>query len=377
MADILDYITWRGDITFDYSPFNEVDSLIFSQLSYLDFTNIIPENIKTKITVWQTWELFRESGKSGIPGILFNKKTQVLLPALANTKRFKDVNLSGFKRTIDEKKETQFQALTLSNIGKKRFAVVFTGTDDTLTGWKEDFNMSFIEAVPAQLQAVKYLKESADFFNGNIIICGHSKGGNLASYSAAFSEPKIRKRIERIYNNDGPGFTKKNLENGAFNETAEKTLHFIPSSSIVGTLLYSKEKPVIISSTENQIRQHDPFSWKIKCCSFEQEKSFSPEAELFDRTLKAWLHSRNETETKEFVTAFFNMLTSSGALTVTELFQELKENPPKFLLYIAKLDSKIKKPVHQAFKELFKIAGKILPKEIPNMFNIKDNEVNL
>ena len=377
MADILDYIAWRGDITFDYSPFNEVDSLIFSQLAYLDFSNIIPESIKNKITLSQAWELFRESGKSGIPGILFNKKTQVLLPLLANTVRFKNLELSGFRSEINEKEEIQFLALTVRNIGKKKTAIVFTGTDDTLTGWKEDFNMAYMDSVPAQKHAVEYLESAASSFSGNFIICGHSKGGNLASYSAAFSNPKTRKRIEIIYNNDGPGFTKKVLAKGAFSETSVKTRHFIPQASIVGTLLYSKEKARIIESSENQLRQHDPFSWLVKGCHFISAKDFSAEALMFDKTLKEWLLCRDENETKEFVTAFFNMLSSTGATTVTELFSELKDNPPKFLLYIAKLDSKIKRPLHQALKELFKIAGKILPKEIPGLLNIKDNEVNV
>ena len=271
----------------------------------------------------------------------------------------------------------QFQAMTLTNIGKKKTGVVFTGTDDTLTGWKEDFNMSFLDAVPAQIHAVNYLETAADVFGGSILVMGHSKGGNLASYSAAFCDNKTRKRIETIYNNDGPGFTQKVLAQGAFEDTAPKIRHFIPQASIVGTLLFSIEKPVIIASTGNQIRQHDPFSWEIKGTRFVTAKEFSSEAIMFDKTLKKWLLSRNETETKEFVSSLFNMLTASGSTTVTELFSELKENPGKFLLYIAKLNSKIKKPIQQAIWELFKTAGKIVPKEIPGLLNIKDNEVNL
>jgi hypothetical protein len=173
MADLFDYMAWRGDISFDYSPFNEVDSLIFSQLSYLDFTNIIPESFKNKITVSETWELFRESGKSGIPGVLFNKKNQALLPVMANTLRYKNVYLSGWKSEIDDRKDLQFKAMTLTNIGKKKIAVVFTGTDDTITGWKEDFNMSFLDAVPAQLHAVDYLETASGFLNGSILVMGH------------------------------------------------------------------------------------------------------------------------------------------------------------------------------------------------------------
>jgi hypothetical protein len=165
------------------------------------------------------------------------------------------------------------------------------------------------------------------------------------------------------------------LDTGAFEDSVSKTRHFVPQASIVGTLLFSNVKPVIIASTANQIRQHDPFTWEIKGTNFVTAKEFSSEAVMFDKTLKKWLLSRNETETKEFVTSLFNMITSSGSTTVTELFAEMKENPGKFLLYIAKLDSKIKKPIQQAIWDLFKTAGKIVPKEISGLLNIKENEV--
>lgn len=34
MSNILDYIKWRGDLTIQNDPFNEIDSLILSRFSY-------------------------------------------------------------------------------------------------------------------------------------------------------------------------------------------------------------------------------------------------------------------------------------------------------------------------------------------------------
>ena len=42
MANLLDYLDWRGDLTLDKSPFNEVDNLILAELSFVDFKDIVP-----------------------------------------------------------------------------------------------------------------------------------------------------------------------------------------------------------------------------------------------------------------------------------------------------------------------------------------------
>ena len=51
MQNILDYIDWRGDISFETDGFNEVDNLIFSVLSYLEFDNIVPKGIEYSISL--------------------------------------------------------------------------------------------------------------------------------------------------------------------------------------------------------------------------------------------------------------------------------------------------------------------------------------
>ena len=41
MTTIFDYVDWRGDLTFAQSELNEVDALILSMISYVDFDEII------------------------------------------------------------------------------------------------------------------------------------------------------------------------------------------------------------------------------------------------------------------------------------------------------------------------------------------------
>ena len=42
MANLMDYLDWRGDLTLEISPFNEVDALILAELSFVDFDGIVP-----------------------------------------------------------------------------------------------------------------------------------------------------------------------------------------------------------------------------------------------------------------------------------------------------------------------------------------------
>lgn len=40
MANINDYLQWRGELTLDQSPLNEVDKMILSRFSYIPFRKI-------------------------------------------------------------------------------------------------------------------------------------------------------------------------------------------------------------------------------------------------------------------------------------------------------------------------------------------------
>ncbi|MDY5884154.1 MAG: hypothetical protein SPJ65_12665 [Roseburia sp.] len=65
MANIMDYLEWRGDLSFEADSFNEIDNLILSQLVYVEFAGIVP-GIKEagSITLKAASELFlKKTGK--------------------------------------------------------------------------------------------------------------------------------------------------------------------------------------------------------------------------------------------------------------------------------------------------------------------------
>ena len=207
MANILDYLKWRGDISITASPFNAVDSLILSVLSYIPFEEIITEHPlksnKIEISITEAAELF--SKKTVDEKKIRSEKDVELFQALAKAPRFADLPLSFYINRTDLEEEKQFSAITISLPDSTSF-IAYRGTDLTLVGWKEDFNMSFLCPVPSQTEAVYYLEHVASHIKGKLRLGGHSKGGNLAVYASAFCNKKIQKRILEVYNNDGPGF---------------------------------------------------------------------------------------------------------------------------------------------------------------------------
>ena len=45
MSNILEYIKWRGDLSFKQDEINEIDIIIFARVSYLPFKSINLEQI--------------------------------------------------------------------------------------------------------------------------------------------------------------------------------------------------------------------------------------------------------------------------------------------------------------------------------------------
>ncbi len=246
MANIIDYLKWRGDITFLQVPLNEIDSLILSRISYFPFDNIINEN--EQITIKEAYKRFEEGGRKG-------KILQIddldLFPLLAQSKRFGNLVLTDYTNKLDIKQEKQFSAVTIHLLDNLIY-VSFRGTDNTLIGWKEDFNMSFSSHVPSQKDSKAYLDEIAKKYKGDIIIGGHSKGGNLAVYAATFCESKTKKKIIEVYNEDGPGFDKDIIETEEYKQMISKVHTYIPQSSVIGRLLNHQEAYTIVQSTASR-----------------------------------------------------------------------------------------------------------------------------
>ena len=319
MSNLLDYLAWRGDLTLDIDPFNSIDALILSCLSYVNFDKVVPPRAQGKITIEKASEKFfsLHSEEELAQDKSFISFAPAMLRALGRSERFKNAYLSYYVDDTDISREIQFAAVEIDTSDDRVF-ISFRGTDDTIIGWKEDFNLSFM-TVPAENEAAAYLEKVMKGRLDKVRLGGHSKGGHLAVYAALAANSDLTSRIENIYNFDGPGFNHEAMESDQFKTIKPKISKFIPESSIVGRLLENTVEPVVIKSTELGIMQHDPLSWQMEgkqfiTCDFPDKIS-----NLFDETMTTWLAEMSFEERKVFVDELFSVFEASGCENLSML----------------------------------------------------------
>lgn len=321
MSNILDYLAWRGDLTLDIDPFNSIDALILSCLSYVNFENIVPAKSQGKITIESASEKFfsLHTEEELAQDKSFIKFAPSMLKALGQSERFRNAYLSNYINDTDISREIQFAAVEIDTSDGKVF-ISFRGTDDTIIGWKEDFNLSYM-TVPAETEAVAYLQRVMKGRLDKVRLGGHSKGGHLAVYAALAADSELTSRIESIYNFDGPGFNHEAMESDQFNTIRPMITKIIPESSIVGRLLENTVEPIVVKSTELGILQHDPLSWQLEGKLFETCMSTDAISDLFDETMSGWLSEMTFEDRKEFVDELFSVFEASGCENLSMLTQ--------------------------------------------------------
>ncbi len=339
MPNINDYIEWRGDLEFDKSPLNEIDNMILSRFSYLPFHQI---DFKSGETIEKIMERFNT-----FPVEKFNiEGDKPLSENLYKSERFKEIVVTDYYANTDAEAEKQFSAITL-HLPDGTIYVSFCGTDNTLVGWKEDFNLSFMHNIPAQLEGVKYLKEIASKYDAKIHIGGHSKGGNVAVYSAVFSGKKIQDRIIDVTNHDGPGFDNTVTETEEYKRILEKIHTYIPQSSIIGRLLEHEEKYKVVQSIEKGIMQHDIYSWQVLGTKIIQLEEVTNGSEFINQTVRNWLKETTPEQRKESIDILYKVIESTNATTLREISGAIFKNIGVILKTYKNVDEKDKKMITQ------------------------------
>lgn len=342
--------------TFAEKDFCELDSLVLSQMSYLFYDGIIP-GFKRSFKSFSIKDIYKAEYFQKIFNLVrLPGENRRLFAALAASPRFRDIKMNYYVNEFDAEMEKQFSAITFI-LGKHSAYIAFRGTDATIVGWKEDFNMAFLDEVPAQALAKEYINNVAKRFRKKLIVGGHSKGGNLAVYSAAKCDPSVQARIEAVYSHDGPGF-KSLIESGEYKAIKEKIRKTVPQSAIIGMLLENQEDYTVVKSTNQGIMQHDPFSWEIEGESFATLEKVSGSARSMDKTLSNWLAELSDDERKRFVNALFQMIAAANITTVPEL-EKIKLRDIKYLPEItASLDAETKKFLYEVIKKLIVMSFK-------------------
>lgn len=321
MNNILDYLDWRGDIAFAHSPLNEVDNYILCKLGCPDYTGLVPR--RGGVRLGECLEkYFAERGeKADKLGLMTSDYLVPTLRRLKDAPRFRDLIIRDFVARFDPDKGEQFSALTIELPDGTRF-VTFRGTDDTLVAWKEDFMLGVAAIVPAQQDALDYLEEEADAFEGGLVIGGHSKGGNLAVYAAMNARPVTQERILAVYNNDGPGFGECPFDKPQYQRIKPRLHTLLSQHAIVGTLLWNEPDCEIVRSNRPFLAAHDGFQWEVRGTRFVRCEAFSVASRAFAAAMEEVEGEMNREERREFVEALFSVLESTGAVTLTELTEQ-------------------------------------------------------
>ena len=363
MANVCDYVRWRGDLTLEQSEFNEIDNLILARFSYFPFDKIIREN--EIATIKELSRRFSNQDVTKLP-ILWKDDVE-LFPLMGNSKRFGGMLATKYINKIDAEQEKQFSAITVL-MPDGTIYVSYRGTDNTIVGWKEDFNMSFKSHIASQISAKQYLEEIAkEYPSSKIIIGGHSKGGNISVYAATFASKDVKDRIINVYNNDGPGFCEDVIETPEYQEILPRVHTYIPQSSIIGRLMNHKEKYTIVESVQKGIMQHDLYSWQVLGKEFVTLKKLTNESEFIDKTIKDWLENVEPEKREQVIDAVFEILNTTEAQTMKELKANWFANAKTILGTYKNIDSDTKEMVWQTVNELLKVAKNNIFEELPKI----------
>lgn len=336
MADIFDYVKRRGVLSFEEDPFNEVDNLVLALLAYADFNGILDDSFNVTDLETADRSYFAKHSRSKARKSIFHfVRAPLLMDDMLKGDRFRDTLLTKYVDIVNNDKDMQMAAVTFLLSDGSAY-VAFRGTDTTVAGWKEDFNMSYLNETEGQLSAVRYLNEVGKEIKGPIHVGGHSKGGNFAVYASAFCDRDIQDRIIAVYTNDGPGFRGEVMEREAYKRILPKVVSIIPDTSVVGMLLTSNVGHIIVKSKDAGLLQHDAMTWKIERNRFKQTKQ-STVGSLISESQKEWLSGLDDKSREMFVNTLFSLFEATGMDTFDEMIVNRRASAGKILTTIRNL----------------------------------------
>lgn len=364
MGTIIDYLKEYGGYTFTEKPMNEVDSLILSQFSYLKFDGIVPGIGEEKPFVTMGYLDEHQDKDKLFADERYREENTALFNGMLNSARFSTLRMNCYVNIIEEEQESQFSAITYV-LEDKTVYIAYRGTDETIVGWKEDFNLAFSEPVPGQVRSVEYLNEAAGRFGKEFYVGGHSKGGNFAVYAAMNCKKDIQERIVRIYSHDGPGFRPEIREKGNYEQIADRVVKIIPHSSLVGMLLESHaDGYIVVQSKSFGLLQHDPYTWLVKEDKFELASDIYKGRRFMDETLNEWILSLDQEHIHSFVDTLYEVVSASNAATLIDFTADWKKSMLAVITALKELDAETAGMMKKIIASLFEILGERTKEEI-------------
>ena len=365
MDSIVTYIECEQR-TFTESPVNAVDSLVLSSLCYFNFDKLVlkPElstvccpldtHTATPVLLSDILALCEVDWLTEGSWLKDSEDTLRFVQAIRASRRYRNVSVAFFVDEISDAVDKQFSATTffLQSTSGAMAYIAFRGTDGTLTGWKEDFNLSYKLVIPSQRSALAYVSGVSSATQCPLILGGHSKGGNLAQYAALCTDEGTYQRIVAVYDHDGPSF----LEDPSPRRTTaayDRKLHkLVPESSAFGMILERRDDYRVVQSSASAIFQHHPFSWIVNGDDFVYQEDLNASAQFFDEALDTWLRSKTPAERERFIQTIYDLIMQTNATSWAEFQTRLGANVATVMGAGSKLDSDTKQFLASTLRSL-------------------------
>ncbi len=351
--NIIDYVETNMD-SFETLPFNQVDSLVLSQFIYINFAGFVPGLEEDREPIKISELLMAEHIPKMLDKVWAPDENYKLLLALGMSPRFRDIFMWNYSESIDITEEKQFTALTYL-IDENNAYIAYRGTDLSLVGWKEDFNMAFLSPIPSQIEGTSYLDRVANKIPHKLILGGHSKGGNIAVYSAMECQPPIQSRIRNVFTHDGPGFKDEILTSEKYIRVKSKIKKTLPQFSLIGMLLHHQEDYLVVESKQFRIMQHDPFSWIVENKDFKYAEGITSGAEHINLVINKWLTTLDDEKLELFISTLYNIIESTGVTDFNDLSEDWFKKATLALGAIKETDEETKDFVSKTLKSFLSL----------------------
>lgn len=356
MANLMDYLEWRGDVPLAADPFGPVDNLVLAELAYVDFHGIVSETgdkvplkeVRDTFYSTHTREEFKQSS--------FAKRAPLLLDGMADGARFGGIELSDHINQVDREKGEQMSAVTY-HLPDGTVYVAFRGTDGTVVGWREDFDLSYADETPGQVSAKGYLERIAEKYPSPLRVGGHSKGGNFAVYAASFCGEGVQDRILEVYSNDGPGFRERVLAFEGYRRIRDRILSIVPDTSIIGMLLDTDVPLRVVKSSASGILQHDALTWQVLRNRF-VEASLSDMGKYINKALDAWVAGMDDATRRSLIETVFSMIEATGMETFGDISEQKWKSAEAMLSAAANLPKEKQQELLRMIGLLLQSGGK-------------------
>lgn len=347
MPNIQDYALEIGSTPLEREPFTVLDSLILTQIVYMPFEGLLDEP-DSRATIGQAWDFLLEQYPNNLDD-RYQKKRYNLTKACAQGQRYRGWVIHDYRNIISDELQTQFAAFAVTLDDGSEY-IAFRGTDLTLAGWKEDFNMSFLTPVPAQSMSVHYVEQIFEKTGAPMMLGGHSKGGNLALYSAINVNDATRDQITRVYSFDGPGLDEKAMNKESYRQIQQRVQSVLPRSSVVGMLMSYHPVYTVVRSDTIGILQHDAMTWQVKGDHFDTVDRLDLTGQITDRTLHDWIGGMTAQDRQQLVGSIFKVVDTTNAQTLNELIDDFTQNASLLVTAMRQVDPQLRKSLRSLLR---------------------------